>query len=578
MKQLLVMSVLVLLVAETAAAQSGVAQFEKWNTVITDPQALINDPNLLGAPASTQLVSSFSGPQNLAGTFTARIRARIVVPESGWYTFWVSSNGKSAVYCGNTQTPFGDSAAQPTTNPIAKMSNAVPPPYNYYTRYAEQKSAQINFTAGQTIYCILVYVDSVAEAGTNLNHGMLKWQMPNAVQQGPIPGGIPTPGSMSVPPAIPVTQPPSFNFSLTNGGNRSVNQGAQVTNSVTATLTAGTAAAVTFSATGLPTGASAAFVQASCTPTCAPTMTVTAGSTTPAGTYTVTITATGGGVTRTSTFQLTVNGTAPAFNFSLTNGGNRTGNRSSSVTNSITATHSAGTTQAVTFSASGLPSGVTAGFSQGSCNPTCSPTMTLTIGSSAALATTTITVTATGGGVTRTTTFSLTVTTSAPTGGNLTSSISQINPGQSSIITLVPPQNATSCTMSASPSNSSWTGSASTSSNTVRTVTLSVTTTFTVTCSNAGGQLVFNVLVMVNSVANVTALWDPSASPPSNVAGYKLYYGTSPGVHTSVIDVGNVTQTPVGNLTFGVWHYFAVSAYAPGGAEGPKSTEVAYRP
>ena len=104
--------------------------------------------------------------------------------------------------------------------------------------------------------------------------------------------------------------PPAFNFSLTNGGNRTVTQGQTVTNSVTATLTSGSAQSVSFSASGLPSGVSASFSPSSCTPntTCTSTLTLTAsaGAAITSG-QTVTITGTGGGLTRTTTFTLTVN-------------------------------------------------------------------------------------------------------------------------------------------------------------------------------------------------------------------------------------------------------------------------------
>ncbi len=100
--------------------------------------------------------------------------------------------------------------------------------------------------------------------------------------------------------------------------------------------------------------------------------------------------------------------TIPTFDYSLSNGGAKTVTQGSSVTNTITATLNSGNTQSVTFSASGLPSGVTAAFSPTACAPTCSSTLTLTASGTATAGTATVTVTSTGG-VTRTTSFSLTV-------------------------------------------------------------------------------------------------------------------------------------------------------------------------
>src|SRR5262245_42225909 len=55
----------------------------------------------------------------------------------------------------------------------------------------------------------------------------------------------------------------------------------------------------------------------------------------------------------------------------------------------------------------------------------------------------------------------------------------------------------------------------------------------------------------------VSLAWD--ANPEPNVAGYRLYYGTSPGNYTSFLDVGTATTATVTNLTDGVTYYFVVT-------------------
>jgi len=110
---------------------------------------------------------------------------------------------------------------------------------------------------------------------------------------------------------------PSFDFSLTNGGNKSVIQGSSLTNTVTATLVSGTSQSVSFSAAGLPTGATPSYSPTSCTPTCASTLTIATLASTPAGTYTITLTGTGGGLTRTTSFTLTVSAPPPLSNLTF---------------------------------------------------------------------------------------------------------------------------------------------------------------------------------------------------------------------------------------------------------------------
>jgi len=119
-----------------------------------------------------------------------------------------------------------------------------------------------------------------------------------------------------------------------------------------------------------------------------------------------------GAYTSLNTCQANCQAPSENFDFSLSNSGNIvvTKPTSGSITrsNTITANLISGSSKSVSFSQSGLPYGVSA-YSLYSCYPTCSKTNTLIINSYASLGTFPVTVTATGGGVTRTTTYHLTV-------------------------------------------------------------------------------------------------------------------------------------------------------------------------
>jgi hypothetical protein len=108
-----------------------------------------------------------------------------------------------------------------------------------------------------------------------------------------------------------VNAPPSFDFSLANGGNQTVVQGQSGSNTITATLVSGTSQSVSLSASGLPTGAAAAFSAGSCSPTCSSTLTLTTSASTPTGSSTITVTGVAGSLSHTTAFTLTVNSAPP---------------------------------------------------------------------------------------------------------------------------------------------------------------------------------------------------------------------------------------------------------------------------
>src|SRR5580765_7312569 len=71
--------------------------------------------------------------------------------------------------------------------------------------------------------------------------------------------------------------------------------------------------------------------------------------------------------------------------------------------------------------------------------------------------------------------------------------------------------------------------------------------------------------------ATVTATWNQN--PESDIAGYRLLYGTQSGVYTTTLDVGNVTTT-VATVTGGQTYFFVVQAYDTSGLTSPNSAEV----
>src|SRR4051812_17951504 len=83
------------------------------------------------------------------------------------------------------------------------------------------------------------------------------------------------------------------------------------------------------------------------------------------------------------------------------------------------------------------------------------------------------------------------------------------------------------------------------------------------------------ILPSAAQAAPLTLMWDPSTA--SNIAGYRVMYGTTPGSHPTVVDVGNQTSFPLTNLTPAVRYYFVVVAYNASGATSAPSQEVSWQ-
>ncbi len=186
--------------------------------------------------------------------------------------------------------------------------------------------------------------------------------------------------------------------------------------SITTTISGGFNSAITLTTFGLPAGVTASFSPASIAAPGAgtTTLTLTVGSSTALGTYSIMVIGNGGGFSRTTSVTLTAG--LPQFtiaasptSISLSPGGS---GHSTTISTAVSGLFNS----TINLSVSGLPSGVTAVFGPSS-SPTYSivapgagsVTLTFTAAATAAAGTWTITVTGVGGGLTHSATITLTV-------------------------------------------------------------------------------------------------------------------------------------------------------------------------
>jgi len=97
---------------------------------------------------------------------------------------------------------------------------------------------------------------------------------------------------------------------------------------------------------------------------------------------------------------------------------------------------------------------------------------------------------------------------------------------------------------------------------------------YSVLCGTVLAMLFLLTLFFATFViaAQVTLEWDPNSEP--DLAGYKIYYGTSSENYDMSVDVGNWTSCTIAGFEEGATYYFAATAYDAYGNESDFSEEV----
>ncbi len=92
--------------------------------------------------------------------------------------------------------------------------------------------------------------------------------------------------------------------------------------------------------------------------------------------------------------------------------------------------------------------------------------------------------------------------------------------------------------------------------------------------SQAGSATASFTVTASPLLTQVTLEWD--ASTGTNVAGYKVHYGTADGVYDQTVDAGNVLTCTVTGLETGRTYYFVATAYDSTGLESGYSNQVVF--
>lgn len=88
------------------------------------------------------------------------------------------------------------------------------------------------------------------------------------------------------------------------------------------------------------------------------------------------------------------------------------------------------------------------------------------------------------------------------------------------------------------------------------------------------GVLVFIAFQTTNTAFAATVSISWNANTESDLAGYRVHYGTAKGSYSNHINVGNTTSWQISNLAAGTNYYFTLTAYDTAGNESLPSAET----
>jgi ELWxxDGT repeat protein len=154
-----------------ACTGTGTIVREIWRNV---PGASVSSIPVNTTPTTTVSLTSLSTPNYYANDYGSRIRGYVCVPEAGAYTFWISGDDNSELWLSTDDDPANKTR-------IAYVATATK--VNEWTKYATQKSSEINLVQGQRYYIEILHKEA-----NGADHVEVGWQLPLGTMERPIGG------------------------------------------------------------------------------------------------------------------------------------------------------------------------------------------------------------------------------------------------------------------------------------------------------------------------------------------------------------------------------------------------------
>ncbi|WP_428667135.1 M4 family metallopeptidase [Runella sp.] len=181
-------------VAPPSCNNTGSITYQRWDNIGsgTSIQDLRNNTNNLNnSPSSTQTLSLFEAPENIADNYGVRIRGYVCPPTTGNYTFWIAGDDNVELWISPNDQP---------TNLSRIAYHTAWTPGKEWGWFSTQQSNQIFLQAGQRRY-----VEALMKEGGGGDNLSVGWQLPNGALERPIPSNriIPYSGGGCTPPDAP---------------------------------------------------------------------------------------------------------------------------------------------------------------------------------------------------------------------------------------------------------------------------------------------------------------------------------------------------------------------------------------
>jgi hypothetical protein len=158
----------------TSCTPAGFATGEGYlNIPGTQVADLVNHPSYPSNPGITADLTSLEY-SNVGDNYGGRLRGYICAPATGNYTFYIAGDDQAGLFLSTDANPGSK---------VLIAYNLTPVAFREWTRFTTQRSVPIKLVKGARYY-----FETLHKQSTGQNHLSVRWVMPNAVSESPIPG------------------------------------------------------------------------------------------------------------------------------------------------------------------------------------------------------------------------------------------------------------------------------------------------------------------------------------------------------------------------------------------------------